>query len=322
MLSSATIAITNLTSVAVLVFIFGMLCARIRSDVRIPDSTYQMISIFLLFGIGLKGGHSLKSVTLQSVLLPGATTILLGIFIPCLAFMCLRAIKSLTDVDRGAFAAHYGSTSLVTFSAALLFLENAGIKVDGYVTALLTVLEIPGIIVGIYLGSKNQNTKVEWATTLREVITGRTILLLVGGLIVGFVTSHTGYTKVEPFFIGLQGGFLSLFLLHLGYNAGCNWQQLRDVGPGMAVFAITFPVLAGMIGVTAGYFSGMSLGSATILGVLAASASYIAAPAAVSIALPNAKGSLALVSSIGITFPFNLAVGIPLYLEFARRISG
>lgn len=321
-MSSTEVAITNLTSVAVLVFVLGFLGAKIKSDVRIPESIYQMISIFLLFGIGLKGGHALKETSFGSFVKPAIATLALGILIPIIAFMVLKFARKISDLDRGAIAAHYGSTSLVTFSAALLFLENSGIKVEGFATALLTIMEIPGIVVGVYLGSRHRDKSVQWGRTLHEVITGKTILLLVGGLVIGVTTSLAGYMKVAPFFIDLQSGFLTLFLLHLGYLAGSNWGEIKKVGAMVGVFALIFPIFTGTLGVLAGHIVGLSIGGATILGVLCASASYIAAPAAVSIGLPEANAPLALMSSIGVTFPFNLLVGIPLYLEVAKRISG
>lgn len=312
---------TNLTSVAVLVFILGFLGARIKSDVRIPEQVYQMISIFLLFGIGLKGGHALKDVSLDSFAVPALATIGLGMLIPLLAYLSLKLVRAISDLDRGAIAAHYGSTSLVTFSATLLFLENSGIEVEGFATALLTIMEVPGIVVGVYLGSRHRNKSVQWGRTLHEVVTGKTILLLVGGLVIGGVTSDIGYLSVTPFFIDLQSGFLALFLLHLGYLAGSNWGEIKKVGPLVGVFALIFPILAGTLGVLVGTMVGLSIGGATILGVLSASASYIAAPAAVSVGLPEANAPLALMSSIGVTFPFNLLVGIPLYLEIARKFA-
>ena len=321
-MSSTSVAITNLTSVAVLVFILGFLGARIKSDLRIPEPVYQMISIFLLFGIGLKGGHALKATTFGSFAKPAIATVGLGIVIPILAYLSLKLVRKISDLDRGAIAAHYGSTSLVTFSAALLFLENSGVRVEGFATALLTIMEIPGIIVGVYLGSRHRDKTVQWGKTLHEVITGKTILLLVGGLVIGATTSQAGYLKVSPFFIDLQSGFLVLFLLHLGYLAGSNWGEIRRVGALVGVFALVFPMLAGGLGALVGTLVGLSIGGATILGVLCASASYIAAPAAVSVGLPEANAPLALMSSIGVTFPFNLILGIPLYLEIARRISG
>jgi hypothetical protein len=320
-MSTTSVAISNLTSVAVLVFILGFLAARMKSDVRIPEQVYQMISIFLLFGIGLKGGHALKGVSFQSFVGPALATFVLGVLIPLIAFASLKLVRKIDDLDRGAIAAHYGSTSLVTFSAALLFLENSGIQVEGFATALLTIMEVPGIVVGVYLGSRHRDKNVQWGKTLHEVITGKTILLLVGGLVIGAITSQAGYIKVAPFFIDLQSGFLALFLLHLGYLAGSNWGEIKKVGAMVGVFALIFPVFAGTLGVLAGNMVGLSIGGATILGVLCASASYIAAPAAVSVGLPEANAPLALMSSIGVTFPFNLLVGIPLYLEIAKNVA-
>ena len=319
---SVSVALTNLTSVAVLVFILGFLGARIKSDVRMPEQIYQMISIFLLFGIGLKGGHALKGTSFTSFAGPAFATLCLGMLIPLIAFASLKLVRKINDLDRGAIAAHYGSTSLVTFTAALLFLENSGIEVEGFATALLTIMEIPGIVVGVYLGSRHRNKSVQWGKTMHEVITGKTILLLVGGLVIGAVTSHAGYLKVAPFFIELQFGFLTLFLLHLGYLAGSNWGEIKKVGAMVGVFAIIFPIFAGTLGVVVGDLVGLSVGGATILGVLCASASYIAAPAAVSVGLPEANAPLALMSSIGVTFPFNLLIGIPIYLEIAKKFSG
>jgi hypothetical protein len=321
-MSSTSVAITNLTSVAVLVFILGFVGARMKSDVRIPEQIYQMISIFLLFGIGLKGGHALREVSFTSFAGPALATLGLGILIPFIAFATLKLVRKINDLDRGAIAAHYGSTSLVTFTAALLFLENSGVKVEGFATALLTIMEVPGIVVGVYLGSRHRDKSVQWGKTIQEVITGKTILLLVGGLVIGAITSDAGFLKVAPFFIDLQSGFLALFLLHLGYLAGSNWGEIKKVGVIVGVFAAIFPIFAGTLGVVIGNMVGLSVGGATILGVLCASASYIAAPAAVSVGLPEANAPLALMSSIGVTFPFNLLVGIPLYLEISQRISG
>ncbi len=320
-MSSWSIAQANLTSVGVLTFIFGFLAARIKSDVRVPDAIYAFLSIYLLFGIGLKGGHSLKTSSLSELATPALTTIACGILIPLLAFLTLKLIKVLNDVDRGSIAAHYGSTSLVTFSAGLLFLESNNVFVEGYAPALLTLLEIPGLIVGIFLASRSLTTKVRWSSTLKEVLLGKTVLLLAGGLAIGLITSNEGYMKVSPFFVDLLNGLLVLFLLHLGYLAGSNFSEIRKVGAPLAAFGIFFPLLSGLIGVTAGSLIGMSVGGATMLGILAASASYIAAPAAVSVARPTASPTLALMSSIGITFPFNLILGIPIYYKIAQLFN-
>ena len=319
-MTSFEIAASNLLSVGVLAFVLGALGARVKSDVRLPDSIYQFLSIYLLFGMGLKGGHSLKSFEFGELVTPVIATLICGVLIPLIAYVSLRLIKALNNVDRGSIAAHYGSTSLVTFSAALLFLESNSIFVEGYAPALLTVLEIPGLIVGIYLGSRSSISHVKWSETLKEVLLGKTVLLLCGGLLIGFATTGDGYKKVSPFFVELLSGMLVLFLLHLGYMASANFAEVKKVGLPLGVFAIIFPAFVGIFGVIAGTAIGMSVGGSTILGVLCASASYIAAPAAIAVALPTASPSLALTTSIGVTFPFNLIVGIPLYYKVAEFI--
>ena len=320
-MSTWSIAEANLTSVGVLGFIFGFAASRVKSDVRVPDAIYQFLSIYLLFGIGLKGGHSLKSTPLADLVVPALATLACGILIPLLAFTFLKLARGLNNVDRGSIAAHYGSTSLVTFSAAILFLESNSIFVEGFAPALLTIMEIPGLIVGIFLASRSLTSKVGWAETMREVLLGKTVLLLIGGLAIGFITSNQGYEKVSPFFVDLLSGFLVLFLIHLGYLAGSSFVEIKSVGRPLIIFAILFPILSGAIGVTAGSLIGLSVGGATMLGVLSASASYIAAPAAVSVALPQASKTIALMSSIGITFPFNLILGIPIYYRFAELLG-
>ena len=320
-MSSWDLALSNLVSVGVLAFVFGFIAARVKSDVRVPEQIYQFLSIYLLFGIGLKGGHSLKSVTFEEVFAPALTTVIAGALIPVFAYFSLRLVRALSVVDRGSIAAHYGSTSLVTFSAALLFLESNSIYVEGFAPALLTLMEIPGLIVGIYLGSRTPGSDVKWSETLKEVLLGKTVLLLFGGLFIGAVSTNEGYEKVSPFFIGLLSGLLVLFLLHLGYLAGFNFAEVRKVGKPLIAFGVLFPLIVGVLGVALGGAIGLSIGGATILGVLCASASYIAAPAAVSVALPKANATVALMSSIGVTFPFNLIIGIPVYFKVAEFLS-
>ena len=315
-------ALGNLTSVSVLVFILGFIAARFKSDIRIPDPVYQIISVYLLFGIGLKGGVSLRHSTVTGLAKPVIATLILGCLIPALAFFVLKFIKSLSEIDRGAIAAHYGSTSLVTFTAALVFLDNAKIEYEGFATALLTIMEIPGIIIGIFLATRHLNRQLSWSISLKEIVLGKTIILLVGGLVVGAISGDAGYARVEPFFVNLLPGILALFLMHLGYLAGQRIHVIKETGAGLFAFAIFFPLIAGSLGVVGGYIAGLSVGGATVLGVLSASASYIAAPAAVGIALPEANPSLSITSSLGITFPFNLTVGIPLFYTLAQFLIG
>ena len=321
-MSNLELALENLTSVSVLVFALGFIAARFKSDIRIPEPVYQIISVYLLFGIGLKGGVALRNSSLDGIALPLIATILLGTIIPVLAFLALKAIKNLNSIDRGAISAHYGSTSLVTFTAALVFLENAEVSYEGFATALLTVMEVPGIIVGIFLATRHLNRKVSWGESLREAILGKTVVLLLGGLIIGAISGDAGYEKVAPFFVNLLPGILALFLMHLGFLAGAKAHAIKEVGPGLAIFAILFPIVAGTLGVIGGAMAGLSVGGATVLGVLCASASYIAAPAAVQIAIPEANPSLSITSSLAITFPFNLLIGIPLIKAISLVIVG
>lgn len=321
-MSNLQLAIDNLTSVSVLVFALGFIAARFKSDIRIPEPVYQIISVYLLFGIGLKGGVALRNSSASGLALPLIATIILGTLIPILAFIALRLIKNLNEIDRGAISAHYGSTSLVTFTAALVFLENAQVSYEGFATALLTIMEVPGIIVGIFLATRHLNRKVSWSESLREAILGKTVVLLLGGLIIGAISGDAGYEKVAPFFVNILPGILALFLMHLGFLAGAKAHAIKEVGPGLAIFAIAFPIFAGTLGVIGGALSGLSVGGATILGVLCASASYIAAPAAVQIAIPEANPSLSITSSLAITFPFNLLIGIPLMKALALVFVG
>jgi hypothetical protein len=318
----ASIAIANLTSVPVLAFALGVVAARLRTDLRIPDPVYQVIATYLLLGIGLKGGVALRAADPAAIALPLLATLALGAAIPVVAYLALGRMTRLSGVDRGALAAHYGSTSLVTFTAMLVFLERAAIPYEPFVTTLLTAMEVPGLVAGIALGARSAGRTVAWGETLREILLGKTVLLLAGGLVIGFIAGHEGAARVEPFFVDLLPGVLALFLLTLGWMAGDRLHAIRAAGPGLIVFAIVVPIVAGVAGVAAGGAVGLGAGGAAVLGILAASASYIAAPAAVGIALPEADLAVPVATSLGITFPFNLVVGIPLMAGVAGALAG
>jgi hypothetical protein len=324
-MNALPIAVANLTSIPVLVFLGAIIAARVKTDVRLPDAVYQGITIFLLLGIGLKGGHALKATEGASFVLPALIALALGVAIPLLAFALLSVTKRFSQADRGSLAAHYGSTSLVTFSAGLVMLESLSFTAEPFVAALLAVMEIPGIIVGVYLGTRGSKEKAEPSrvgSSLHEVLLGKTVLLLVFGLLIGWIAPESSYTKVEPFFTELQPGVLVLFLLQLGFIVGSRLESVREAGLWLPLFALLMPVLTGSLGAILGIVAGMSVGGATMLAILCASASYIAAPAAVGIALPSANLSLSLTASLGITFPFNLIVGLPLYLLIAQTAAG
>jgi len=318
------VALQNLTSPPVLAFALGLIAVGVKSDLRLPEAVYQALSIYLLLGIGIKGGVALSGASFEQVLFPIIGSLVLGVVIPTLAFVFLGVMTKLNSINRGALAAHYGSTSLVTFSAALIFLEAQAIAYEGFVTTLLAILEIPGIVVGLMLAGRGLNRSLNWGESLREVLTSKSIVLLAGGLLLGFITGSTGYERIEPFFGAMFTGVLALFLLEMGIVAGRRIPDVRQAGLGLVVFAIAFPLFAGTLGILVGALTGMSVGGSAVLGILAASASYIAAPAAVRLALPEASPGIYLTAALGITFPFNLIFGIPIMLaisEWVERIG-
>jgi len=317
-----SLAWTNLTSPPVLAFVLGLMATLIGSDLRLPEPVYQLLTVYLLLGIGIKGGVALRAAPPGEVLGPVLATLVLGVVIPVLAFWVLRVGTRLGPVDRAAVSAHYGSTSLVTFTAATVFFTSSGVSYEGFVTTLLAVLEVPAIVIGLLLAGRHTARSASWGESLREVLTGRSVVLLVGGLLIGFVTGAGGYERVQPFFGDMFTGVLTLFLLEMGVIAARRLRDLPQAGFGLVVFALVFPIFAGVLGISAGLVSGLSIGGAATLGVLAASASYIAAPAAVRLALPEANPGYYLTASLGITFPFNLILGIPLYLAIAERLGG
>ncbi len=315
------LALTNLTSPPVLAFALGLLATALRSDLKLPDAVYQALSIYLLLGIGIKGGVALSESSFEQIIGPLLGTLALGIVIPVAAFYLLRFTK-LDVANRGALAAHYGSTSLVTFTAGIVFLESLSLQVEGYVNTLLAVLEIPGIIIGLALAAKGITRNISWGESLREILTGKSIFLLVGGVVLGFLTGSAGYARIDDFFTGLFTGVLTLFLLELGMVAGRRIKDLKQVGVSLFIFGTIFPIIAGSLGVLVGQLTGMSLAGSAALGILAGSASYIAAPAAVRLALPEASPGIYLSASLGITFPFNLTIGIPVMLAVSQFLEG
>ena len=315
-------AITNATSPPVLAFVLGLIAVAVKSDLRLPEALYQGLSIYLLLGIGIKGGVALSESSIQEVWVPILGTLALGIVIPILAFWIVGRLTNLDAVNRGALAAHYGSTSLVTFSAAIIFLESQQVQYEGFVTTLLAILEIPGIVVGLMLASRGLGRGLNWSESLKEIMTSKSIVLLAGGLILGLITGASGYERVEPFFGDLFTGVLALFLLEMGIVAGRRLPDVRQAGFGLVAFSLLFPLLSGTLGVVVGAASGLSLGGSVVLGVLAASASYIAAPAAVRLALPEASPGIYLTASLGITFPFNLIFGIPIMFAVGQFVEG
>jgi hypothetical protein len=320
MFESLQLAVSNLTSPPVLAFVLGLIAVGLRSKLEIPPQIFSALSIYLLLAIGIKGGVGLREADPTHIAAPIALAIAVGLLIPVGAFSALRFLTPLNQTERGAIAAHYGSTSLVTFTAALMFVESIGLEAESFLPTLLAIMEVPGLIVGLVLARK-ASSQHSWGPLMHEVLTGKSILLLVGGLVIGAVGGPVGYERVEPFFGGLFVGLLTLFLLQLGIQAGSHLKELPQAGWGLLVFALVFPLATGFAGVALAGWIGMSTGGAAVFGVLCASASYIAAPAAVKLSLPQANPGFYLTASLGITFPFNLIVGIPAYVWFAQFMS-
>ncbi len=315
-----SIALSTLVSPAVLAFLLGALAVAIRSDLRVPEALTSALSMYLLLAIGLKGGVALRSTELGTMVLPLAVGIGFGIIIPIVVFGLLRVLTPYDSPHRGAIAAHYGSTSLVTFSAALTALGAAGIAAPGYAATLLTALEIPGILVGLALAHRSRGLR-SWPATLHELLAGTSVLLLTGGLAIGALIGEAGYAPISPFFTDGFKGALVLFLLALGVQAAQRIGSLRHGAVGLIGFAVVFPLVVVTAATALGAVLGFGVGGAVVLGVLCASASYIAAPAAVRLALPEVNLALPLTASLSVTFPVNLVLGIPLSFVIAQGIA-
>ncbi|MDX2014977.1 MAG: sodium-dependent bicarbonate transport family permease [Myxococcaceae bacterium] len=310
----------------VLAFALGAIAVLVKSDLRIPDGMYQGMSIYLLFAIGLRGGGELAETPLAIVWKPALVTVLLGIATPLWVFAILRWVGRFKDVDAAALAAHYGSVSAVTFTTALLFLEAAGAKAEGFMPALVALLEMPAILVALLLGRRAQtkvaSSSVSLGEVVREVVVGKASLLLLGGVAIGWLSGQHGVQQVAPLFLAPFKGVLVLFLLEMGMVAARRFQDFKKAGPFLIGFAVLMPVVHGALGVVLGQAAGLSVGGATVLGTMAASASYIAAPSAVRTALPEANPGYYVTASLAVTFPFNLSLGLPLYFAIAKLAFG
>jgi len=319
-MNSLDLAIENLTSPPVLAFVLGALAVILRSDLRLPDPIHTWISTYLLLAIGLKGGHSLKDSDLASLTKPALLTIAFGIAIPIVIFFVTTKLLQLRPSDAGSIAAHYGSVSVVTFTAAMIFATEANFITEPFMTSLVAILEVPGIVVALVLASM-KSEGVNWRTAVHEVLTGRSVLLLIGGLVIGAVSTANSFSRVEPFFVGMFSGLLTLFLLDMGATVATRFATSGRLPLRMAIFAVISPIVFGSTGILAAHSIGLSIGGSAVFGIMAASASYIAAPAAVRIALPDADSGLSLGLALGVTFPFNLTIGIPLAFIFSRSIG-
>jgi len=330
-LTAVEILRTNLLSPIVLAFILGIVTKVVKSELSLPKDLYSTLSIYLLLALGLKGGVELAESTFQVIAWPAIVTIALGCITPVTAYLIMRHFGRFGQVDAAALAAHYGSVSAVTFIAANQFVGQMGRTAEGFMPTLLTLLESPGIHIALAIGAlKRAKTHALDSTAekktnsaiFHEILTARSMILLVGGLIIGLLMGAKAYEPIKPFFETGFKGALVLFLLEMGIVAGARLSDLKKVGLPLISLGILIPILHGGLGVLLGHWSGLSIGGATVLGAMAASASYIAAPPAVRMTLPEANPTYYLTASLAVTFPFNLVLGIPLFFKLSEWLAG
>lgn len=321
-MSLGSVLSANLLSPVVLAFALGVVTRLIRSEFQLPKDLYSALSIYLLFALGLKGGVELSHASPAEFTWPAVVTLLLGVITPLSSYFVLRRLGKFDPANAAAIAAHYGSVSAVTFIAAQTFVVAMGEKPEGFMPTLLTLLESPGIHIALAIGVMATGGGRPMRETMHEVLTGRTMILLVGGLLIGVAMGDAHWKAIQPFFEGGFKGALTLFLLEMGIVAADRIGDLRKVGGFLVGFGILMPLVHGALGVALGRWAGLSVGGSTMLGAMAASASYIAAPPAARLNLPSANPTYYLTSALAITFPFNVVAGIPIYYAIARAIPG
>lgn len=309
----------NLMVPTILFFALGLLAAFVRSDLAIPEGAAKFMSLYLLLAIGFKGGHSLAAhgVSPQLFWTIGAG-VLLSFALPFLAFVLLRGMTRLDTVNAAAVAGHYGSISIVTFVAASSLLDLLGLSSDGYMVAVAATMEVPAILSALWIVHRFSGVSEGRSVPARELLANGSIVLLAGAFAIGALTQDKGMQMIAPFVVTPFTGILCLFLLDMGLSAGRSLMQNRHLlSLGLFAFGVVMPVISALLALGLATLIGLQVGSAFLLMVLAASASYIAVPAAMRIALPQAQPGVYLSLSLGVTFPFNITVGLPFYLWLA-----
>lgn len=316
----------NLQTPAILFFILGFFVALLRTDLKIPDPIIKMLSFYLLTSIGFKGGYELsKNGFGNEILIALLVSLIISAIIPVVAFFILNKFLKIDSLNSGALAAHYGSVSVVTFVTAAALLTRNKIEYDGFMVGMMTVMEFPAIIFGIGMAIffSNRNIKeFKFSKIVRESFTNESVILLAGSLLTGILTGEKGYLMIKPFFFEPFQGVLTFFLLDLGIVAGKRFGEFKALGVKLISFALLFPLFSGLITAFITVNFGISPGNSILFSVLAASSSYIAAPAAVRIVLPDANPSYYITTSLAITFPFNIIIGIPVYKSFVDLFYG
>jgi hypothetical protein len=317
----------NLLSPMVLFFLLGALAAMVKSDLVIPESIAKGMSIYLMVAIGFKGGtavaeHGVDWQLFLTLVFGG----LLSFALPFAAYGLLRRLTRAGRIDASAIAAHYGSISIVTFISAAEFLASNGAPGEGFLVATAAVMEFPAILAGLWLAgralSKDGGSQFDTPSLLREVLVNGSVVLLIGSFAIGLLTGDEGTEAVKPFLLDPFKGVLCIFLLDMGLVAAQRLRGTQGLDWRLLLFALYMPLIGAAAGLLGGWAIGLSEGGVTLLAVLGASASYIAVPAAMRLALPQANPGLYLACSLAITFPFNMLLGIPLYWSCARFLTG
>ncbi|WP_370282899.1 sodium-dependent bicarbonate transport family permease [Pseudooceanicola sp.] len=312
----------NLMVPTILFFVLGLLAAVARSDLSIPEGAAKIMSLYLLLSIGFKGGHSLAENGLGGdVFAAIGAGLALSFLIPFVAYGLLRRMTRLDALNAAAVAGHYGSISIVTFVAASSLLDLTGIASDGYMVAVAAAMEVPAILSALWIAHRFGRGGAAGHVPVRELFANGSIVLLVGAFAIGAVTQDRGMEMIAPFVVTPFTGILCLFLLDMGLSAGRSLLRNRHLlSAGLFAFGLLMPVVGATLALGLGALVGLQTGSLFLLMVLAASASYIAVPAAMKIALPQAEAGIYLTLSLGVTFPFNVTIGLPLYLWLAGLV--
>ncbi len=321
--------LTNLLQPIVLAFLLGAIAGFVKSELELPEAVIKLLSIYLLFSLGLTGGRELAKAEIGDVLPLVGITLLMTFAIPTLAYHVARRAGGFDIGNAAAIAAHYGSVSTATFFASMSFAAAMATPAEGTMAAMVALMEF-GVVYSLALarlamGRRDRAVRggggIRVAELMLSVIRGRGILLLLGGMAIGALATDRQWAQISPFYEGLFRGMLMLFLLEMGITAARQMGAFRQVGLFMAGFGTLMPVLHGLVGVTLAHAVGLGTGGAFVFGAICASASFIDAPAACRASLPEANPGIYLTASLGVTLPFNLMVGIPLYYGYARWLG-
>jgi hypothetical protein len=315
--------VESLISPVILFFALGVLAGLVKSDLAIPETLSKGISLYLMIAIGFRGGAELAHTGVTgSILWPMLAAALLSALLPVLGYALLRFTTKLDGTNAAAIAAHYGSVSVVTFATAVALLNLKSQPFEPYIVALLVVMEAPAILTGLVLArAKGSLAERKLGRgVVREVLLHGSVLLLLGSFLIGAITGQRGMDELSPVFVDPFKGVLCVFLLDMGLVVARRLSDLKALSFKLTAFGIYMPIIGAALGLGSALLLGLSPGGATLLAVLAASASYIVVPAVMRAALPSASPALYLTLAIGVTFPWNIVVGIPLYHEAARLL--